>query len=62
MAAVGETHARVDASQSLAGGKHLRKLGAKELITVKRAFMDIDADGSGHIDIVEVRALCSSRC
>ena len=43
------------AGHSLTSGKHLRKLGAKELIAVKRAFMDIDSDGSGNIDIVEVR-------
>eukprot|EP01043_Picozoa_sp_COSAG02_P037865 COSAG02_NODE_2875_length_7843_cov_877.610795_2_plen_171_part_00 len=44
---------------TLSDGHKLRKLGPKELVKVRRAFNDIDADGSGHIDIIEVRALPS---
>jgi hypothetical protein len=40
---------------TLSDGHRLRKLGPKELIAVRRAFNDIDSDGSGHIDIIEVR-------
>lgn len=39
----------------LSDGHRLRKLGPKELVAVRRAFNDIDQDGSGQIDIVEVR-------
>lgn len=39
----------------LSDGHRLRKLGPKELVAVRRAFNDIDQDGSGQIDIIEVR-------
>lgn len=41
---------------ALSDGHRLRKLGPKELVAVRRAFNDIDQDGSGQIDIIEVRA------
>eukprot|EP01043_Picozoa_sp_COSAG02_P032394 COSAG02_NODE_2162_length_9623_cov_3.592923_6_plen_183_part_00 len=45
----------------LSDGHRLRKLGPKELVAVRRAFNDIDQDGSGQIDIIEVRAPPLSR-
>ena len=48
---------------TLSDGHRLRKLGPKELVTVRRAFNEIDTDGSGQIDIIEVRAaILSIKC
>ena len=41
---------------TLSDGHRLRKLGPTELIAVRRAFNGIDSDGSGHLDIIEVRS------
>lgn len=40
----------------LSDGHRLRKLGAKELVKIRRVFNELDQDGSGDVDIIEVRA------
>ena len=56
-----EWHVPPMLGHTLSDGHQLRKLGPKELIKVRRAFNDIDTDGSGQIDIIEVRAAVRSR-